>query len=449
MRRIPASGINLFQLIYVLIREYEESRRGLPDGKVLNLSLGNPDLVPPPEVLAIKSGLSKRPDYDLHTYSEDKNLNRFCEGLVEVFTGLRLESLPHLRATPIAGIKTATAILPLACGLHLKGRSDFRVATHLPAYDVIGTWSTGYLGANRIVWPLSARDGMKMKVDGLRAAVREAGANPDLVFVIRPGNPASAGATREEWESLIEYCLEIGARLVNDGAYTTLTDGFGATPSERPSHVPLAVVAKDYPELEWAELYSMSKSYSDPGARLGVLLGSKDFVEDFVLIKGNTDSGPVPTEMAAYGELFRDVALSRRLLSETYSVYRKRLDFLVPKLKGIGLRPACETTSGFFTLWRTPDEAFGIDLRSESAKRGIPIAELFNRLVIERTGIVGVHFTGPASGVASSTVSDAEAAKPPDEPESFIRYAVCTDVFAPEFVRRLDSAIAGIRPRYR
>jgi aspartate/methionine/tyrosine aminotransferase len=97
-------------------------------------------------------------------------------------------------------------------------------------------------------------------------------------------------------------------------------------------------------------MFSMSKSYSDPGARLGVMVGSKEFVEDFILVKGNTDSGPVPGLMAGYGELFKDLEKSKALLDETYKIYRKRLDYLVPKLKSIGLRPACETTAGFFTL---------------------------------------------------------------------------------------------------
>ncbi len=418
MRSIPATGINLFQLIYILLREYEE-KSGKP---ALNLSLGNPDLIPPPEVLERKARLSNQPDYDLHTYAEDKNLHRFVEGMVEVFSGVRLEEHPHLRGTAIAGIKTATAILPLACGLHLKGRDKFRVMTNLPAYDVMGTWTGGYYGSSRIVWPLLSKDGMKMRVDRIPKDER-----PDLVFVIRPGNPASAGATAEEWRELISYCVTHRARLVNDGAYATLTDG--------KSHVSLASVAKDYPELEWAELYSVSKSFSDPGQRLGAIVGSKDFIEDFVLIKGNTDSGPVPVGMAAYGDLFADRELSRRLLEDTYAIYRKRLDTLVPKLKGIGLRPACETTSGFFTLWLVPDEAFGIDLSTEAERLGMAKAELFNRLTIERTGIVGVHFTGPKPATGSA--------------ESFIRYAVCTDVTDPAFTKRFETAIAAIQPKYR
>lgn len=445
MRMIPAAGINLFQLIYILIREYEEKS----GSKCLNLSLGNPDLIPPKEVLERKARwISKsdaRSDYDLHTYAEDKNLERFAEGMVEAFSGVRLEEHPHLRATPIAGIKTATAILPLACGLHLKGRENFRIVTHLPAYDVMGTWAASYLGANRIVWPLRSEDGMKMRVDLLEQAIarhvkesrNDSAADVDLIFVIRPGNPASAGATTDEWKELMRFCARKKIRLVNDGAYATLTDGV--------SHVTLASVAaasaKEFPDLEWAELYSMSKSFSDPGQRLGVMIGTKDFVEDFVLIKGNTDSGPVPSGMAAYGDLLRDQKLAKKLLADTYQIYRKRLDFLVPTLKAIGLRPACETTSGFFTLWKTPDEAYGIDLVAEAAAKRMPKAELFNRLTIEKTGIVGVHFTGPA---IQKSLGDSAAVG-----EAFIRYAVCTDVLDPDFQSRFRQEIAKIQPKYR
>ena len=122
-------------------------------------------------------------------------------------------------------------------------------------------------------------------------------------------------------------------------------------------------------------------------------------MEDFILVKGNTDSGPVPTLMAAYGELFKNQAQSKRILNHTYKIYRSRLDYLVPKLKSIGLRQACETTAGFFTLWKTPDFAFGRNLREESEQKKISQSELFNRLVIEKTGIVGVHFQGaPGTG---------------------------------------------------
>lgn len=417
-RRIPAAGINLFQLIYTLIREYE-AKSGL---RALNLSLGNPDLIPAEPIRELRARHQRGPRYELHTYAEDNNLDRFCEVMVKTFSGLDYTKHAHLKAVPIPGIKTATALLPLACGMHLGDRSKFHVVSNLPAYDVIGTWSSSYLATNRIAWPLSVEDGMGLNVARLEQALAKAGVErPDLIHVIRPGNPASRGASEREWRELIEFCIARGTRLVNDAAYTTL-----AAPG---AHTPLSVVAAGYPDLEWAEMYSVSKAFSDPGARLGVLVGSREFVEDFILIKGNTESGPVPSMMTAYAELMSDDALVRKIMDDVYAIYRARLDFVVPRLEAAGLRPACATDAGFFTLWLTPDEDFGLDLHAEAERRGMPRSELYNRMIIERTGIVGVHFSSPDA--------------------SFIRYAVCADVLDPAFQTRFAAGLAQLSPRYR
>jgi alanine-synthesizing transaminase len=418
-RRIPPAGINLFQLIYVLIREYREKTGQEP----MNLSLGNPDGVPPPSIRNLKSKYAANPGYDYHTYAEDKNLLRFAEGMVALHGGIDVERHPHLRALPIAGIKTASALIPLACGMHLPNRvtrTNFRVASNLPAYDVIGTWADSYLGARRTVWPLVSADNMRLNVARLKEALKKDRADrADLVFTIRPGNPAAVGANREDWKELIDFCLEKSMRLVNDAAYSGLTAG-GA-------HVPLAQVAAEYPDLEWLELYSVSKSFNDPGARLGALVGSKEFVEDFILVKGNTDSGPVPGVMAAYGEFFADKELARKTLAEIRSLYERRTAYLIPRLKAAGLRPACATEAGFFTLWKVPKSVLGKNLPEENRH------EAFNRAVISETGIVGVHFSGFDEH---------------DNREPLIRYAVCADVLDAKFQRRLEEQLARLKPVY-
>ncbi len=397
-----------------MLREYE-AKSGK---KALNLSLGNPDSIPPLEVLKLQAEYALKPDFELHTYAEDNNLNQFCEGMVERFTQVKYRDFAHLKAVPIPGIKTATALLPLACGLHSKERSSFNVVTHMPAYDVMGTWSTSYLGGKRIVWPLLPEEGMRMGFQGLLGALKQAGVSrPDLIFVIRPGNPASQGASAGEWKPLIQFCIENKVRLVNDGAYTTL--------APKGSHVPLIEVAKDYPKLEWLELFSVSKSFSDPGARLGVAVGSQAFIEDFILIKGNTESGPVPSVMAAYGELFKNEKLCTGLLADLLALYQSRLNYLIPTLQKAGFIQASESAAGLFTLWRTPDVAYGLEVSKEAERRGLTHAECFNQMVIERAGIVGVHFPGP-----------------------YIRYAVCTDVLSPDFQTNFELSLAAIEPKY-
>jgi len=419
MRRIPASGINLFQLVYILCREYTQ-KTGL---EPLNLSLGNPDTVPDEQILKLQARFASDPGFDYHTYAEENNLHRFVEGMVELHSGVRLGDHPHLRAIPIPGIKTATALVPLACGLHSR-REQFVFASNLPAYDVAGTWGSSYLGSKRVVWPLMSEDGMRLNVKRLRSSLAEAKVEkPDLVFVIRPGNPAAVGATPDEWRELISFCIESDCRLVNDGAYCGLAAG---------THCALALVAKDAPKLEWAEMYSVSKSFSDPGARLGAIVGSKDFIEDFTLINGNSDSGPVPSVMAAYGKFFEAGPAAQRVLEGLRGMYRERLDYVIPAFKRAGMRQACETDAGFFTLWDVPRQVFGVDLASDARTKEMPRHEAFNRLVIEETGIVGVHFTGPAlSG-----------------PRPLVRYAVCADVLNPAFKQRFEAQLARLKPRY-
>jgi aspartate/methionine/tyrosine aminotransferase len=103
---------------------------------------------------------------------------------------------------------------------------------------------------------------------------------------------------------------------------------------------------------------------------------------------------------------------------------------LVPRLKSAGLRPACSTEAGFFTLWHVPESVLGQKLPVENRH------EAFNRAVISQTGIVGVHFSGfnAAGG-----------------PAPLIRYAVCADVLDPKFQERLEDglrrlAIADSKP---
>ena len=165
MRQIPASGINLFQLIYVFCREYAQKTGLVP----LNLSLGNPDTVPDDAILKLQARYAVDRGCEFHTYAEDNDLLGFAERMVELHSGVRTADQPHLKAVPIPGIKTATALIGLACGLHLgERRRSFCLASNLPAYDVAGTWAQDYLGARRVVWPLASADGMRLNVERLR-----------------------------------------------------------------------------------------------------------------------------------------------------------------------------------------------------------------------------------------------------------------------------------------
>ncbi|MBI4348447.1 MAG: hypothetical protein HY553_16510, partial [Elusimicrobia bacterium] len=118
-------------------------------------------------------------------------------------------------------------------------------------------------------------------------------------------------------------------------------------------------------------------------------------------------------------------------LDELRGLYERRLRYVIPKLEAAGLRPACRTEAGFFTLWRAPSRVFGKD--PAKSFPDVPAHEALNRLIISETGIVGVHFLAP----------------PVDgRREPLLRYAVCTDVLDPAFQRRFEEQLARLKPEY-
>ena len=90
-----------------------------------------------------------------------------------------------------------------------------------------------------------------------------------------------------------------------------------------------------------------------------------------------------------------------------------RLNILQRLMINAGMRLAITPRAGFFTLWETPSNAFGEPISS---------AAEFNFMMIERTGVVGVHFG------------------------NFMGYAVCADIKSIETA--LADAFQAADPAY-
>jgi aspartate/methionine/tyrosine aminotransferase len=117
-------------------------------------------------------------------------------------------------------------------------------------------------------------------------------------------------------------------------------------------------------------------------------------VGDLKTIKGNTDSGFVAPMAAG---VLAAIEQDREGIEECRKTYGRRLQLLISLLTKHGMKLAVKPSAGFFTLWKVPMQAFG---------KKITDAQRFNFIMIERTGVVGVHF------------------------HPYIRYAVCEDIEA-------------------
>ncbi|HEX5632423.1 MAG TPA: aminotransferase class I/II-fold pyridoxal phosphate-dependent enzyme [Gemmatimonadales bacterium] len=222
-------------------------------------------------------------------------------------------------------------------------------------------------GAEPYIVPLRPERNFLLELDDVPADVLR---RAKVVFVNYPNNPTAAIAPRDYLERLVATCRQHGILLAYDNAYSELTfDGYVA-PSifEIPGARDVAL-----------EYFSLSKSYSMTGWRIGFVVGPAPLVGALTRVKSYTDTGPwLAIQRAAITALDDSDALVAPIRDEL----QRRRDAGVAALNAAGF--PCEAPKAAMYLWiRLPD--------------GVP-SKAFAVKALEETGVVvlpGVGF-GPA-----------------------------------------------------
>lgn len=389
---LPEGGINLFQQIKAVSAEAEA--RGV---ELVRLSIGQPkgpalESARKAAAQAVKSGSES-----MHGYQDNDSpgVPDFAKRFVQAHVDIPLPD-DKVDFVPIPGIKPMLGLMPLACGA--KDETLTIATTTSPGYPTPRDW-VRYLRQNVYEVSLNPENAFRFYV-----SVYDLPRELDLIMMNYPHNPTGQVATRDWLEKLCEYCQINNVRLFNDAAYAALSHSSDSST--------LTEVAVRFPQLSWAEAFSASKLIGNgTGWRVGAIVGSPDFVGDIKTIKGNTDSGFVAP--MAKGVLFA-LENDREGIEVCRQTYERRLHTLIDILTTNGMQLAVEPKAGFFALWKTPKAAFGAEMRD---------AEHFNFTMIEKTGIVGVHF------------------------DPYIRYAVCEDVESA--ADKIDAAFKKAKVSYR
>lgn len=387
---LEEGGTNLFQQIKAWSTEAEAK-----GAKLLRLSIGQPT---GPALLSARKAAAEAVMSDaepMHEYQDNGSpgvpdfARRFVQALVP--RNLQNAAVVYL---PIPGIKPMLGLVQLAC--YGGDGATLSVATMTdPGYPTPWDWGA-YLNLHVQELPLDP-------VNHFRFSVSNVSTETQLLMLNYPNNPSGQTATRRWLEDLCAYCVQWDIRLINDAAYAPL--------AHRRTSCTLTEVAVDFPRLSWAEAFSASKVIGNgTGWRVGAIVGSPDFVGDIAKIKGNTDSGFVA--FAAAG-VIHAIESDQRSIVRCQKTYKRRLRVLIDLLTRHGMQLAVRPGAGFFTLWKVPQKAFGEEITG---------AEHFNRLMILRTGVVGVHF------------------------DPYIRYAVVGDIEA--MLPNLDEAFAEAAVSY-
>jgi len=407
MKYLPESWENLFQWIKRLVREYEAVNGAWSS---INIAVWEPDTTPPEILRKFVAEEVLRDDNANHTYWDNRTSWSLNENFVKLNTWIDISGNSDIHTLLLPGEKPMLWLLPIACWANRNDSSldNKGYMVNAPAYDIISTWSE-YLWEESYIWPIYSYDDFKLKTSNIPE-----GKKPKMIVTVKPWNPCPVWASREEWEELIEYCIKNNIRLVNDGAYTAVV---------HKNHVSLTEVARDYKDLDWVEFFSMSKTYSACGWRLGVAVWSEDFISELTKIKWNADSWafwPLIVGM----DKFLQSPEAKNESENTQELYKKRLDVLIPLFEEAWLELACPSDAWFFMLFKCPKSVDG-----EIVNNGVE----FNSKMINKVGLVWVPFTG----------SEIDW-----ETEKFIRYSACYDALNPENVVRLKNALSKVQISY-
>lgn len=374
--RLPAGGANIFQKIRQ--KRSEAQAAGL---KLIDLSIGEPKGPALRSAREAAQAAVMSDDEAMHAYqyNADPAVPDFSRRFVNAHLARKMPD-GAVDFVPIPGIKPILGLLPLACGCALR---DITVATTTkPGYPIPADWCAYHVRVTHQALPLNIANGFRFSPDDIPSPT-------DLIMMNYPHNPSGQIATADWLRGLCRHCSDNDIRLFNDAAYYAL--------SHTKDSATLCEVAVDFPELSWAEAFTAAKLIGNgTGWHVGAMVGSPDFIADVKEVKGKTDAGLVaPMAAGVVAALETDQAG----IEECRETYRIRLELLTAVLSDCGMRPAIRPQAGFFTLWEAPIRAFGQTMAS---------AEEFNFAMIDKAGVVGVHFL------------------------DYVRYAVCADVAAME-----------------
>ncbi len=281
---------------------------------VVDFSMGNPD-IPTPQFIVDKMVEAVAKPVN-HRYSLSKGIGGLRRAIVDWYARrYGVELCPDTEAVAVMGAKEGLSHLALA----MLSPGDVVFAPD-PTYP-IHTYAAIIAGADVRRIPIG-RD--RDFFEDLLLATRQTWPQPKALFLSYPHNPTTEVTTLDFFRKLVDFAKEHNILVVHDLAYADLVfDGH-----EAPSFLQVPG-AKDV----GVEFFSMSKSYSMAGWRVGFCLGNREMVHALTRLKSYLDYGIFqPIQIAA------TVALNAPddCVKEIVEVYRERRDWLIDGLTRIG-----------------------------------------------------------------------------------------------------------------
>ena len=313
-----------------------EARRRGED--IIDLGMGNPDLATPKHIVSKLVEAARNPKN--HRYSVSRGIQKLRVAIANWYKRKYDVDIDYNEEVVVTmGAKEGIGHLVLAT--ISQGEIVF-VPT--PAYP-IHPYSVVIAGGDLRTIPLLPKEEF---FDRLSIAAKTTWPRPRMLIISFPNNPTTEVVDLGFFEKIVAFAKEHDLMIVHDLAYADLVfDGYKA-----PSFLQVKG-AKDV----GVEFYSLSKSYSMPGWRVGFAVGNKKMINALARIKSYFDYGMFqPIQIASIIAL-NDGDADVQAINE---IYRKRRDALCDGLNRSGW--IVEKPKGTMFVWaKIPEEFSSMD----------------------------------------------------------------------------------------
>jgi alanine-synthesizing transaminase len=325
MKRLPP-------YVFAIVDDLKMKARRRGDD-IIDLGMGNPDLPTPPHIVEKLIEAVKIPRN--HRYSASRGIFKLRSAIADWYQrNYSVDIDPDTEAIVTIGAKEGLSHLVLAT----LGPGDV-VFVPTPAYP-IHPYSVIIAGGDLRTIPLvKDRDFF----EDLMTAIRQTWPQPKMLIISFPHNPTTRVVDINFFEKIVDFARAHDLMVVHDLAYADLVfDGYKA-PSfmQVPGSKEVGV-----------EFFTLSKSYSMPGWRVGFAVGNRKMISALARLKSYLDYGVFqPIQIAAIIALSED----QSCVEEIRKIYEERRDALVDGLRRVGWK--IEKPKGTMFVWgEIPDK---------------------------------------------------------------------------------------------